>query len=107
MLLQYASILPESEALVREMMLELGDRYFSLGQFDEAADFYERYATSAGTSPALPRRKEARERAALIRAALVAWTSTKHWVRRGSACRAPLCGLRRLVVDDRWSSVRR
>jgi tetratricopeptide (TPR) repeat protein len=104
MLLQYAPNLPESEALVREMLLELGDRYFWLGQFDEAANFYERYATSTGTGPGLPRQKEARERAALIRSALVAWTSTKHWARRGSACRAPLCGLRRLVVDDRWST---
>ena len=107
LLLQYASILPESEAVAREMMLELGDRYFWLGQFDEAADFYERYATAAGTVPALPRQKEARERATLIRTALLAWTSTKHWARRASACRAPLCGLRRLVVDGRWSSGRR
>lgn len=43
--------LPEDEPIVALALLELGDRYFSLGVFDQATGFYARYLEQAVADP--------------------------------------------------------
>lgn len=43
--------LPDDEAIVVMALLELGDRYFALGVFDQAAGFYARYLEQAQADP--------------------------------------------------------
>jgi tetratricopeptide (TPR) repeat protein len=57
--------LPEAEGAVTTALSELGDAYFSLGVFDEAAAFYEKYAQRGG-----PLALEAQSRALHVRVGL-------------------------------------
>ncbi len=65
MLIASHARLPNAAALEATVSLELGDRYYSLGVFDQAADWYERAAKRVQADPTAPANRALQIRVAL------------------------------------------